>query len=136
MKSRERFLISQHFQNLQPWLSGATCSLALLLGTGVHGQTTPPVPETPPTARPTVPAEIQPGHPAKGDATPSRQEKPAPSPQLAHPSPQPEGKEMGVIRPPPIGDTGIGKPPPSSNPTMRIVPPPGSPGGNQKIVPK
>jgi hypothetical protein len=136
MKSRMRSLISRHFESLRPWLPRAVCSIALLFGTEVHGQTTPPVPETPPSAQPTVPAEIQPAHPAKPNATPSTPERPAPAPQLAHPSPQPEGKEKGMIRPPLTGDTEITKPPPSSDPTMPIVPPPGSPGGNRKIVPK
>jgi hypothetical protein len=125
------------FQKLQAGLSWAACSAALLFGTAVYGQTPPPVPETPPGAQPTAPAEIQPGHPAKGNAapgTPSRE--PARSPQIALPPPQPEGKETGVIRPPPVGDAGIRKPPPSSDSTMPTIPPPGSPGGNQNIVPK
>ena len=70
MKSRVGFLTSRRFQNLLPKLPWAACSTALLFGTAVYGQTTPPVPETPPPAQSTVPAEIQPGHPAKGNAAP------------------------------------------------------------------
>lgn len=136
MKSRVRFLTFRRFQNLLPKLPWAACSTALLFGTAVYGQTTPPVPETPPPAQSTVPAEIQPGHPAKGNAAPGTPREPAPSPQMALPSPQPEGKEKGVIRPPAVGDAEIRKPPPSSDSTMPIVPPPGSPGGNQNVVPK
>jgi hypothetical protein len=136
MKSHARFLTLRRFKNLQPWLPWAACSTALLFGTAVYGQTTPLAPEMPPAAQPTVPAEIQPGHTATGNAVPGMPREPAPSPQTALPSPQPEGKETGVIRPPPVGDAGITKPPPSSDLTMPIVPPPGSPGGNQNIVPK
>jgi|ERR1700733_15374718 hypothetical protein len=128
MESHVRFLSFRRFKNLQPWLPGAACSIALLFGTAVFGQTTP---ETPPGAQPTVPAEVQPDH-----AAPGAPREPAPSPQTALPSPQPGAKETGVIRPPPMGDAGIRKPPPSSDSTMPTVPPPGSPGGHQNIVPK
>jgi hypothetical protein len=122
MESHVRFLSFRRFKNLQPWLPGAACLIALLVGTAVFGQTTP---ETSPGAHPTVPAEIQPGHTAAGHAAPDAPREPAPSPQTALPSPQPEGKETGVIRPPAMGDTGIRKPPPSSDSTMPTVPPPG-----------
>ena len=136
MKANERFLIFPRFENSQPWLPWAACSAALLFGTAVYGQTTLPVPGTPPAAQPTAPAEIQPGHPATGNASPGTPREPAPSPQTAFPSPQREGTETGVIRPPPVGDAGISKQSPSSDLTMPIVPPPGSPRGDQNIVPK
>jgi hypothetical protein len=117
-----------------PW---AACLTTLLFGVAAHGQIPPPVPETPPGAPSTVPAEIQPGHPARGNAAPGTPDRePAPSPQIALPSPQPEGKETGVIRPPTVGDAGMRKPPPSSGSTMPTIPPPGSSGGNQSVVPK
>ncbi len=136
MKAHVRFLTFRRCEKLQPWLSWAACSAALLFGTAVYGQTTLPVPGTPPAAQPTVPAEIQPGHPATGNVAPGTPRELAPSPQTAFPSPQREGKETGVIRPPPVGDAGISKPLPSSDSTMPVVPPPGSPKGNQNIVPK
>jgi hypothetical protein len=132
-----RFLTFRCFENLQPWLPWAACSAALLFGPAVYGQATLPVPGTPPAAQPTTPAEIQPGHPATGNAAPGTPTEPAPSPQTAFPAPQPDGKETGVIRPPPVGDAGISKRSPSSDLTMPIVPPPGSsPRGDQNIVPK
>src|SRR5690348_17289763 len=100
MKSGERVLNFRRFLGFQQWLPWAACSTALLFGTVAHGQTTAPVPETPPTAQPAVPAEIQPGHPAQGNAAPGAPEKPAPSPETALPPPQPKGKETGVIHPP------------------------------------
>ena len=90
------------FRKLQglPWL---TCSTALLLDAAAYGQAPPPAAATPPGGQQTIP-EIQPGHPAKENAAPEAPKKePGPSPQTAFPSPQPEGKEKGVIRPPPIG---------------------------------
>ena len=111
-----------------PWL---VCSTALLLNTAAYGQARPPTAETPPGGLQTIP-EIQPGHSAKGNTPPEAPNKePAPSPQTAFPSPQHEGKEKGVIRPPPVGDTGVRAPPRSSNAPMPVIPPPGSPGGNQ-----
>jgi hypothetical protein len=136
MKSHVRFLTFRRFENLQPWLPWAACSAALLFGTPVDGQTRLPVPGTPLATQPTVPAEIQPGHPATGNAAPGTPREPAPSPQTAFPSPQREGKQTGVIHPPPVGDAGISKLSPSSDSTMPIVPPPGSPRGGQNIVPK
>jgi len=122
---------SRKWQGL-PWL---VCLIAPL-DTAAYGQAPPPAAATPPGGQQTIP-EIQPGHPAKGNAAPEAPKKePAPSPQTAFPSPQPEGKEKGVIRPPPVGDTGVKTPPRSSNAPMPVIPPPGSPGGNQSVVPK
>jgi hypothetical protein len=98
------------FRKLQglPWV--AACSIALLFDNAAYGQAPPRAAETP-SGQQTIP-EIQPGHPAKGNAAPEGPEKKlAPSPQTAFPSSQPEGKEKGVIRPPPVGDTGVRTPP-------------------------
>ena len=44
--------------------------------------------------------------------------------------------EQGTLQPPAV-DPGINVPvPPQSQGTMPVIPPPGSPGGDQKIVPK
>jgi hypothetical protein len=46
-----------------------------------------------------------------------------------------EGK--GVIDPPPVGDAEIQAPAPAPNPgTTPVIPPPGTPGGDQSIQPK
>jgi hypothetical protein len=115
-------------------LCWAGCPASLLLCGAAYGQASSSAPNMPPPAQPTVPAEIQPGHPAIGNAaphTPARE--PAPSPQTAFPSSQPEGREKGVIRPPVVGDTGVKTPPKSSVPATPVIPPPGSPGGNQNV---
>jgi hypothetical protein len=87
MKAGVRLLIFRRFENLHPRLPWAGCSAALLFGTPIYGQTTLPVPGRPPAAQPTAPAEIQPGHPAIGNAPPAQR----------------EGKDTGVIRPPSVG---------------------------------
>ena len=89
MKAHVRFLTFRRFENLQPWLPWAACSAALLFGTAVYGQTTLPVPGTPPAAQPTVPAEIQPGHPATGNAAPG-------TPRNPHLRPRPRSHPLSV----------------------------------------
>jgi hypothetical protein len=42
----------------------------------------------------------------------------------------------GVIRPPPTGDQGVMPPPDIGEQRMPVIPPPGSPGGNQRVQPK
>jgi hypothetical protein len=45
-------------------------------------------------------------------------------------------RDQGTLRPPAM-DPGIHAPlPPRSDGTMPVIPPPGSPGGDQKVVPK
>jgi hypothetical protein len=66
-----------------------------------------------------------------GDTTPD-------NPTVMPPPQAPGGAAShGVITPPAVGDSAINKgvPAPSEFPTP-VVPPPGTPGGNQKIVPK
>jgi hypothetical protein len=46
-------------------------------------------------------------------------------------------KSDGVIRPPDVGASGRTVKPPVPDPgTMPVIPPPGSPGGNQQVEPK
>jgi hypothetical protein len=42
----------------------------------------------------------------------------------------------GVIRPPPTGDRGAMPPPSVGEERMPVIPPPGSPGGNERVQPK
>ena len=45
-------------------------------------------------------------------------------------------RQEGTLRPPTV-DPGIHAPlPPNSQGTMPVIPPPGTPGGNQRVVPK
>src|SRR5437016_11988 len=113
---------------VSPRLLCIACAAALPLGGAAYGQAPA---EIPPAAQPTVPAEIQPGHAPKGNALPDAPNSdPAPSPST--PSPQPGG----VIRPPHVGDTGVKPPPRSFDSTAPVIQAPGSPGGNQNVVPK
>ncbi len=46
-------------------------------------------------------------------------------------------KDKGVIAPPPVGDSEILTPAPDPDPgTTPVIPPPGTPGGDQSIEPK
>ena len=108
--------------------------------TAAHGQANPPAPATPPGGQPTAPAEIQPGHPADGtpatSGSGSQTAVPAPLPPSAGADTPGGSARNGVIRPPPVaGDTGMtsGAPPVG---TMPVIPPPGTAGGNQRVVPK
>ena len=42
----------------------------------------------------------------------------------------------GVLPPPPTGDEGVVSPPNQDSSRTPVIPPPGSPGGNQQIQPK
>jgi hypothetical protein len=44
--------------------------------------------------------------------------------------------EGGVIKPPAVEDPGLRKPPPADGSTIKVIPPPGTPGGAQNVVPK
>lgn len=97
----------------------------------------------PPAASPAAPAEIQPGHPppATTGSTGSS------GPQSAAPAPLPPGARAdtpggssrhGVIAPPSaVGDQEINKGAPGAGALgTPVIPPPGTPGGNPKVVPK
>ena len=75
-----------------------------------------------------------------GDTTPNTTpNQPLPNQPMAPPAPSAKSQigNEGVITPPPTGDAAInrGAPPASKFPTPVIVPP-GSPGGDQTVVPK
>jgi hypothetical protein len=42
----------------------------------------------------------------------------------------------GVVKPPPDQDPGLRKPPPANGSTIKVIPPPGTPGNRPDIVPK
>jgi len=116
--------------------------------TTAHGQGGPTASDAvPPAAAPTAPAEIQPGHPANGRPTVIAPSKGESGPQTAVPAPLPPGAGAdtpggsargGLIAPPPAsGDPGINKGAPrAGSDTMPVIPPPGAPGGNPRVVPK
>ena len=45
-------------------------------------------------------------------------------------------RSEGVIKPPENVDPGLQKPPPDDSGRMPVIPPPGSPGGDQSVKPK
>ena len=97
----------------------------------------------PPAASPAAPAEIQPGHPPPATTGSTGQS----GPQAATPVPLPPGAgadtpggsaRNGVIAPPPpAGDSAINQGAPRAGaPGAMVIPPPGSPGGDPRVVPK
>ncbi len=44
--------------------------------------------------------------------------------------------DSGVVKPPPGEDPGLRKPPPANGSTIKVIPPPGTPGNRPDIVPK
>jgi len=44
--------------------------------------------------------------------------------------------DSGVIKPPPGEDPGLRKPPPANGGTIKVIPPPGTPGNQPDVVPK
>ena len=87
----------------------------------------------------------QPAAPHEAHPTVAPPNAPAPPPeQIAPADPTPGNtslsrklsRNQGTLQPPAV-DPGINVPvPPQSQGTMPVIPPPGSPGGDQKIVPK
>jgi len=45
-------------------------------------------------------------------------------------------RRQGTLQPPHAVDPDMVKQPPQAQGTMPVIPPPGTPGGNQKVVPK
>jgi hypothetical protein len=78
-------------------------------------------PLAPPSAATPPPEKIAPpDHTAPGNTTPSER----------------LSRQQGTLKPPPV-DPGMQLPlPPGSQGTMPVIPPPGTPGGDQKVVPK
>ncbi len=105
-------------------LSAVLFALVMVPGFSVQAQTAPPLPALPPAAQPSAPADIIQGD---GRGAPS-----APSP--AQPTPQPGAGDRGVLIPPPSADPGL-KMPPSSGGAMPVIPPPITPGDNQRVRP-
>ncbi|HUN41268.1 MAG TPA: hypothetical protein VMU81_13340 [Acetobacteraceae bacterium] len=115
-----------------------TRSLAILLSLGValtavpawaqNPQPAPPGVTTPPTAPPSAPSP-----PPEKIAPPSRDMLGGDnhntfSDKLA--------RREGTLQPPHAVDPGMVKQPPHGQGTMPVIPPPGSAGGDQHIVPK
>lgn len=143
MQARTRALAVRREQPPLRWLLGWSGLAAVALAGSVvaaHGQSSITPPDAPAAAQPTTPAEVQPGRPVAPSMGNS-------GPQTVAPTPLPPGTgadtpggsaRSGVIPPPPAaGDAAINKGAPGAGTaTMPVIPPPGTPGGNQRVVPK
>jgi hypothetical protein len=59
------------------------------------------------------------------------------SPAWARTGPNETGaSNSGVVKPPPDEDPGLRKPPPANGSTIKVIPPPGTPGNQPDVVPK
>jgi len=116
-------------------LPAALLVVAALHSSAAQAQTTTPVPTLPPAAQPTAPAEIPNGDPATRADPPRTAEPASPFPQTALPGPQPRAGNQGVIAPPQSTDPGMTVSPPA-NGMMPVIPPPGTPGSDQRVIPK
>jgi hypothetical protein len=94
--------------------------------------------------------------PAHGQAPPSGTTQPAPEQRQVAPTRPDDGtgpqqgtstppsgslsnelnRSGGVLQPPPTGDQGVVAPPKAGPQSTPVIPPPGTPGGNQGVQPK
>jgi hypothetical protein len=101
----------------------AAIALGIAAGTGsafAQDQQTQPAPQR-------VPEQNQPTRPPGEGST-----VPQSDGSLSHHL----SRSQGVIRPPETGDQGVVPPPSEGSQSMPVIPPPGSPEGNQNIQPK
>jgi hypothetical protein len=96
---------------------------AVLCSTAATGQTREPD-KIPPKGEETVPQDRSSGSTTMPDTGP----RGSLSDEL--------NRSGGVIRPPPTGDKGAVPPPDVGEERMPVIPPPGSPGGNERVQPK
>jgi len=142
-------ITSYRWLDVRSCLAGVGLATLLLVGsvTAAHSQSPNPSAATPPDTQPAPPAEITPSHPSNGRPSSgasgtdtrrdSQTEMPTPLPQRTRPDTPGGTTSNGVARPPDAVDTGINQGAPASGAfPMPIIPPPGTSGGNQAVIPK
>ena len=87
---------------------------------------------TRPTTPQIVPEERQDRSGRQDEAEPQQGTSSAPSGSLSSEL----SRSGGVVRPPSTGDQGVVAPPSAGAQSTPVIPPPGTPGGNQEIQPK
>lgn len=123
-----RFRASARYHG--PFAAAAFLSVALNVPASAQGEPTPDPPS------PTIPRPPQTPSP-----TPPQQPVPPQPPGIAPANPGETLSEKldrgdGVLKPPPVGSPEIVVPPPDNNAKIKIIPPPGEPGGNPNVQPK
>lgn len=113
-------------------MTGARLSLSLalaLLASGTALAQRPQVtnPQTTSPQNPTVPVP-----PRSSPSTPPERIAPAEGGSLS----QDLSRDRGTVKPPSVDPGMTVAPPRNGSGTMPVIPPPGSPGGNQSVVPK
>jgi hypothetical protein len=101
-------------------------SVMVLLAAGAARAQTPTAPGTaPPGSADTIPEKIEPQQPGQ-----------SPSVRPEEPLSETLDRTDGVLKPPAGVDPQMHVPPPDTGSNMPVIPPPGSPGGDQSIQPK
>ena len=77
-----------------------------------------------------------PGHQDQSDRSTGREGSTTPDGTRSGSLTDELSRSQGVVRPPETGDEVVRAPPRASTQTTPVIPPPGSPGGNQDIQPK
>jgi hypothetical protein len=90
--------------------------------------------QTSPSPAPRTMPEQHNGQPARPDdqTSPQQGTSTAPSGSLSDEL----SRSGGVVRPPSTGDRGVVAPPKAGPQSTPVIPPPGTPGGNQEVQPK
>lgn len=113
-------------------ISLAMLALALAMGVALLAETD--ILTAPATAAPQLSRFIVADQVADAPTNPDRSgDQAAPKPE----SPSNKlSQSKGVIHPPPTGDHAVITPPPTEKTNKAVIPPPGTPGGDQTVQPK
>jgi hypothetical protein len=118
----------------QPMTSANRAALMAVAALGAAMTACPAWSQTSPSQVPqTVPEQRQGQPPRPGDQSgPQQGTSTAPSGSLSDEL----SRTGGVVQPPATGDQGVVAPPKAGPQSTPVIPPPGTPGGNQEVQPK
>ncbi len=113
----------------------SACATAVLMSAALAAPATAQGGPTPDPPSPTIPRPPQTPVPdPKPQPVPPQPPGAAPAPGDTLSEKLDEGE--GVLKPPPVGDPDILMPPPDTNAKIKVISPPGEPGGNPNVQPK
>lgn len=109
---------------------------ALLVATALLSGITLTAAAQSPTTRPQPPQDRQAQPPQPDDSTRGQGSSSAPGAGPPGSLSNELSRSQGVVRPPATGDQGVVSPPSAGSQSTPVIPPPGTPGGNQGVQPK
>ena len=129
-----KFSRFRHGESVSPPFAALGLISIVLTGSAMAQSEPTPSPPSPTVPRP----------PQTPGPTPPPTPTPSPGPNTPGSPAIPRGETLsehldrtdGVIRPPPVGDPDIVQQPPDTNATIKVIPPPGEPGGDPNVQPK